>query len=107
MITKVQRSGKSWQITYDYWLSNRIASKKKTRSPIFDSQYKPTFSVAEQYARQDLINFLGHSRGQYGYTGLKVVRIGKVQPVLYSTKFADTAQPSIMQVSQRPANQFE
>jgi hypothetical protein len=102
MITRTERNGKSWQITYDYWLSNRIGKNKKVRTVTVNSIYKPTRSVSERYATDDLIAFLGHSRGQYGYTGIKIQFIGKVMPVLMSTKQKNGTPPAIQQVPTSP-----
>jgi hypothetical protein len=107
MITTVMRSGISWKIHYDYWLSNRTGNNKKTGTVIVNSTFKPTRSAAEQYAREDVINFLGHSRGQYGYTGIKINFIGKVQPVLNSTKQKNGTPPAIEQIATQSSDSFE
>ena len=97
----IVRNPKSWLIKYDYWLSNRISSRKKARTITVNSTYQPTRSVAEQYCRLDLLSnaVLGHSRGQYGYTGIKINFIGKGQPVLMSTKQAEGVSAAISQTA--------
>lgn len=107
MITKVERSGKSWQITYDLWTGNRTNGNKKVRTVIVNSTYKPTRSAAERYVRDDAVAFIGHSKGQYGYTGIKINFIGKVQPVLMSTKQAEGVAPAIQQIPTQASDSFE
>jgi len=102
MITRTERNGKSWKITYDLWTGNRVSGNKQARTVTVNSTYKPTRSVAMRYVRDDAIAFLGHSKGQYGYTGIKINFIGKVQPVLTSTLQKNGTPPAIQQVPTSP-----
>ena len=103
--TKVTRSGKSWLIKYDFYLGNRVAGKRLTRTIQVNSTYQPTRTAAEDYARADLLSpaVLGHGHGQYGYTGLRIMWIGKVQPVLNSTKQKAGTPAAVTQTVQSPA----
>lgn len=101
-IKTVNRGSKSWLIKYDYYLGNRISGKRKTRTLQVNSACQPTRTAAKDYVRADLLSnaVLGHGHGQYGYTGLRIVWIGKVQPVLMSTKQAEGVNAAVTQTKQ-------
>jgi hypothetical protein len=101
-ITTVTRSPKTWIISYKYWTGNKISLNRNTRTVQVNSTYKPTRSAAYRFALDDLLQLLGHSKGQYGYTGIMINFISKLDPVLMSTKQPEGVQPAIAETTYQP-----
>ena len=99
-IKTITRSPRTWIITY-HWMSG--GKTKNTRTVQVNSRFKPTRSAAMRYAKDDLVNFLGHSHGQYGYWKIKIDFIGKVQPVLASTNQKAGTPPAIAETTYQPS----
>lgn len=101
-IMTVTRNPKTWLIKYLYWTGNRTSANKKSRTVQVNSRFKPTRSAAERYALEDLLQLLGHSKGQYGYTGIKIDFISKLDPVLITTKQPKGVSAAISQTTYQP-----
>ena len=102
-ITEVNRSGKTWDIRYSYWTGKRIGANKKSRTVTVNSTWKPTRSAAEDYARDDVLALIGRTKGQYGYTGIKIDWIGKNGKAVLTTTLQPKGTPAaITHVPTRP-----
>ena len=95
-IKTITRNPFTWIITYK-WLGG--STTKNARTVQVNSRFKPTRSAAMRYAKDDLVNFLGHSHGQYGYRQIKIDFISKLNPVLTSTNQPEGVSPAIMKTT--------
>jgi hypothetical protein len=99
-IKTITRNPFTWIITYK-WMGG--STTKNTRTVQVNSSTKPTRSTAMRYAKDDLVNFLGHTHGQYGYRKIKIDFIGKISPVLTSTKQKAGTAPAIAETTYAPS----